>query len=59
MLEILTYVLKIIGIPSICYIFYQGAKLIALHAICKHPELSNDKVKYITKMFTKDKYKSN
>ncbi len=51
LLVVLTQILKVIGVPAICYLCYLGVKLITLHVICKHPELSDDKkVKYITRM---------
>lgn len=56
---LLLEVLKIISMPSICYICYLGLKLFTLNKICKHPELSDNKVKYITNMIVRDKHKSN
>ncbi|WP_313069756.1 hypothetical protein [Lacrimispora sp.] len=35
---------------GICYV----SKIIVVFMICKHPELSDDKVKRITKMISKD-----
>lgn len=56
---LLLEILKLISIPSFCYICYLGLKLFTLNMICKHPELSDNKVKYITNMVTKNKHKIN
>ena len=39
------------GFASIC--LYGFLKVIVAAMICKHKDLSNEKVKYITKMFSK------
>ena len=40
----------------IAYIVWIIAKLAVTNMICKHPELSNEKVKYITNMMGKNKH---
>lgn len=58
MLDTLTQFVKIFGPVSICYLGYLGLKLFTIFYICKHPELSDEKVKYITTMVSKDKHNS-
>jgi hypothetical protein len=43
-------------IGGVCYILWLVLKLIVTHMICKHPELTNEKVKYITNMISKNKH---
>ena len=59
MLEVLTFIFKVLGASGICYILLMGLKLATVNIICKHPELSDNKVKYITKMISKDGHHSN
>jgi hypothetical protein len=59
MLDIITLVIKVLGCSGICYILYLCAKLVTVSFVCKHPELTDDKVKYITRMIAKDKHHSN
>jgi len=56
--DILTNVIRVLGCASICYLGYLGLKLVVTILICKHPELSEKKVQYITRMVTKDKHQS-
>lgn len=58
MLEALTQLLKILGSVGMCYFGYLILKLVVTILICRHPELSNEKVKYITHMIAKDKHQS-
>ena len=59
MLDVLLMIAKVLGCSGICYALYIGAKLVTVNFICKHPELTDDKVKYITRMMAKDKQHSN
>nr|DAX07987.1 MAG TPA: hypothetical protein [Bacteriophage sp.] len=58
MFDILTNVIRVLGCAGICYLGYLGLKLVVTILICKHPELSEKKVQYITRMVTKDKHQS-
>ncbi|WP_448902221.1 hypothetical protein [Eubacterium sp.] len=58
MLVVLTKILNILGYTGLCYFGYLILKLVVTILICKHPELSNEKVKYITHMIAKDKHQS-
>ena len=58
MLVLLTQLLKILGYTGVCYLGWLLLKLIVAILICRHPELSNEKVKYITRMIAKDKHQS-
>ena len=54
MIKIIIHLISILGVIGICCIANLGLKLIVTHMICKHPELSNKKVKYITQMINKN-----
>lgn len=41
-------------LPVICLFLCVLAKVLITWLICKHPKLSDEKVKYITKMFSKN-----
>lgn len=56
LLEILTKIFEILGCAGLCYAGYLILKLVVAILICKHPELSNQKVKYITDMVSKFKH---
>ena len=58
MLVVLTQLLKILGCAGLCYFGYLTLKLVVTILICKNPKLSDDKVKYITRMISKDKHQS-
>ena len=58
MLAVLTLFLKVLGCTGLCYFGYLILKLVVTILICKHPELSNEKVKHITHMIAKDKHQS-
>lgn len=58
MLVTLTQLLNVLGCAGICYLGWLAIKLVVTILICKHPELSNEKVKYITRMISKDKHQS-
>ena len=58
MLAVITLLLKVLGCTGLCYFGYLILKLVVTILICKHPELSNEKVKYITRMISKDKHQS-
>lgn len=60
LLVVLTKILNILGYTGLCYFGYLILKLVIAILICKHPELSNEKVKYITRTIAKDnKHQSN
>lgn len=59
MLEVLSLIFKVLGCSGICYVLYLCAKLMTVSFVCNHPELTDDKVKYITRMIAKDKHQSN
>ena len=40
----------------IMYIIWIVSKLVVVAALCKHPEMSDEKVKYITHMISKNKH---
>nr|DAZ74740.1 MAG TPA: hypothetical protein [Caudoviricetes sp.] len=58
MLIVLTQLLKILGCTGLCYFGYLILKLVAIILICKNSKLSDEKVKYITRMISKDKHQS-
>jgi len=58
LLVVLTQLLKILGCTGVCYFGYLILKLVATILICKNPKLSDEKVKYITRMISKDKHQS-
>ena len=59
LLVVLTEILKVLGCVGLCYFGYLILKLVVTILICRHPELSEKKVKYITNMIAKDKHQSN
>ncbi len=46
--------LKVLGCSGLCYVLYIISKLVTVNLVCKHPELTDAKVKYITSMMSKD-----
>lgn len=40
----------------VAYIMWLTVKVVVTNMICKHPELSDDKVKHITNMIAKNKH---
>lgn len=56
--DMLTNVIRVLCYADICYLRYLGLKLVVIILICKHPELSEKKVQYITRMVAKDKHQS-
>jgi len=58
LLIVLTQLLKILGCTGLCYFGYLILKLVAIILICKNSKLSDEKVKYITRMISKDKHQS-
>ena len=59
MLGVLTNLFTILGCSGLCYILFLALKLTVVILICRHPELSDDKVKYITNMIAKRRQQSN
>ncbi len=59
LLVALTETLKVLGCVGLCYFGYLVLKLVTTILICRRPELSDKKVKYITNMIAKDKHQSN
>lgn len=58
LLEGLIQLTKVLGAYEIAYCGHLLLELIATILICRYPELSNEKVKYITEMISKNKFKS-
>ena len=59
MLVVLTEIFEVLGSVGLCYFGWLALKLVVTILICRHPELSENKVKYITNMIAKDKHQSN
>lgn len=59
MLVGLTQMINILGCAGVCYVGCLIVKLVVTILICKHPELSDEKVRYITRMIAKDRHQSN
>ena len=59
LLVALTEILKVLGCVGLCYFGCLTLKLVVAILICRHPELSEKKVKYITSMIAKDRHQSN
>lgn len=57
-MEIVLLIIKVLGGAGLCYAMHVGAKVYAIHTVAVHPELSDQKVKYIAGMVTKDKHKN-
>ncbi|HAU85337.1 MAG TPA: hypothetical protein DCW90_07505 [Lachnospiraceae bacterium] len=55
MLEVLTFVFSGLGTYGLYLILSHTIKFYAIHMVCKHSELSDEKVNYITRMLYKDK----
>lgn len=55
LLDVLIIIAKVLGGSGLCYVLYMCTKLVTVNLVCKHPELTDDKVKYITRMIAKDK----
>lgn len=58
MLAGLTQFIKILSCTGLCYLGYLSLKLVVTILICRHPELSDEKVKYITRMIAKDRHQA-
>ena len=58
LLVVLTQLFKVLGCTGLCYFGYLVLKLVVTILICKNPKLSDEKVKYITRMISKDKHQS-
>nr|DAN90755.1 MAG TPA: hypothetical protein [Bacteriophage sp.]DAX07442.1 MAG TPA: hypothetical protein [Bacteriophage sp.]DAX09840.1 MAG TPA: hypothetical protein [Bacteriophage sp.] len=55
MVDIIIAILKLMGCGGICYFIWLTYEFISIVLICRHNELSDKKVKYITQMFSKSK----
>jgi len=58
LINIFTKVIEVSASCGICYLAYLGLKFVVTLQICKHPELSDEKVKCITRMIAKDRHHS-
>lgn len=47
-------IIKVLGSVGLCYAASLIVRFGIVILICHHPNLSDDKVKYITQMFSKD-----
>ena len=54
---VLTKVLTVLGTTGICFALSLIIKLGFTWIVCKHPELSDDKVKYLTQIFSSTHFK--
>ena len=54
LVEIIISIAKILGGIGLCYLASLATRLGVAHLLCRHPNLSDDKAKYITQMFSKD-----
>ena len=54
LIEVLKLLLSGGFVVLFCYVILSVLRGIALYVIAKHPELSDNKVKYITQMLSKD-----
>ena len=54
MLEVLKILLNGGLVAGLCVLSSHILKFAIAYLVCRHPELSNDKVKSLTKMATKD-----
>ena len=55
-MEIALLIIKVLGGAGLCYAMHVGVKIYAIHIVAMHPELTDQKVKYIAGMITKDKH---
>lgn len=60
LLDVLTQLLSVLGNVGLCYFGYLILKLVVTILICKYPNLSNEKVKYMALneglMYMRDKH---
>lgn len=54
MIEVIKLLLSGGFVVSFCYVILSVLRGITIYVIAKHPELSDNKVKYITQMLSKD-----
>lgn len=47
-------IIKVLGSVGLCYAVSLIVRFGIAVLVCRHPNLSDDKVKYITQMFSKD-----
>ena len=55
MFEILIIISKFLLIPVLLIFGYYGLKFYTVYKTFKHPDISDEKIKYITQMVSKDK----
>ena len=55
MLELLIFISKILLIPVLFILPYYGLRFFVIYMTIKHPEMSDEKIKYLTQMVSKDK----
>ena len=56
LVEFIISIAKIVGGIGLCYLASLATRFGIAHLLCHHPNLSDDKVKYITQMFSKDRH---
>lgn len=55
MFELIITLSKVLLIPVLLIFGYYGLKFYAVYKTFKHPDISDEKIKYITHMISKDK----
>lgn len=55
MLELLIIIIELLLIPVLFILPYYGLKFFVVYMTFKRPEMSDEKIKYITQMVSKDK----
>ena len=56
MFELIITLSKVLLIPVLFILLYYGLKFYAIYKTFKHPDISDEKIKYITQMVSKDKH---
>ena len=57
MSDFLIKVLTVLGTTGICFVLSLIIKLGFTWIVCRHPELSDDKVKHLTQIFSSTNFK--
>lgn len=55
MFDILITLSKFVLIPVLFILPYYGLRFFVIYMTIKHPEMSDEKIKYLTQMVSKDK----
>ena len=53
--ELIITLSKVLLIPVLFVLLYYGLKFYTIYKTFKHPDISDEKIKYITHMISKDK----